>query len=198
MLPFGIVLERGLRALDAVELVDAVIRAGAELHVVEHEELGLGAEEGGVADAGRLQIVLGLLRGRARVAGVELAGRGLDDVADEDQLGLAANGSITAVAAIRHQDHVALVDRLPAGDRGAVEHDAVAERFLVDRGDVLRGVLPLAARIGEAQVDILDGILAEHLHHLRHAVRRGRLGLSRHTVSCPLRYPGMRPSERAP
>ena len=45
----------------------------------------LGAEHDGVADAGRGFIGLGALGGRARAAGVELAGRGLDDVADDDQ-----------------------------------------------------------------------------------------------------------------
>ena len=32
--------------------------------------------------------------------------------------------------AIGHQHHVGLVDRLPAGDRRAVEHDAVLEHVL--------------------------------------------------------------------
>ena len=182
MLPFGIILERGLWPLDAVELVDAVIRAGAELHVVEHEELGLGTDEAGVADARGFEILLGLLGRRARVAVVELAGRGFDDIADQDEARLGRERIHHRRVRVGHQDHVALVDRLPAGDRGAVEHDAVAERLFIDRGDVLRGVLPLAARIGEAKVHILDGMLAEHLHHLRHAACRGRLGLSRHTV----------------
>jgi hypothetical protein len=45
-------------------------------HVVEHEELGFGAEIDGVADAGRLQIGFGLLGDAARVAVVGLAGDG--------------------------------------------------------------------------------------------------------------------------
>ena len=48
---FRIVLQAGLRAFLAVDLVDAVIAAGAELYAVEHEELGFRAEERRVADA---------------------------------------------------------------------------------------------------------------------------------------------------
>ena len=62
------------------------------------------------------------------------------------------NGSMTAVAGVGHQDHVRLVDALPAGDRGAVEHLAVAEQVLVDEPCRDRDVLFLAARVGEAQV----------------------------------------------
>jgi 1,2-phenylacetyl-CoA epoxidase catalytic subunit len=47
-------------------------------------------------------------------------------------------------------------DRLPAGDRGAVEHEAFVEEVLVDLIGHDRHVLQLAARIGEADVDIGD------------------------------------------
>ena len=73
------------RQLDVVDLEAASGVAVLEADVVEHEEFGFGADEDGVADAGRLEIGLGALGGRARVAGVELAGRRLDDVADQDQ-----------------------------------------------------------------------------------------------------------------
>ena len=161
-----------LRAFLAVDLVDAVVAAGAEPHAVEHEELGLRAEERGVADARRLQIGLGLLRRGARVAVVRLAGGRLDDVAEQDQARLGGERIHHRGVGVRHQDHVGLVDRLPAGDRGAVEHDAVAEHLLLDGGDVLRGVLPLAARIGEPQVHVFHGMLGEHLQHLANAAVR--------------------------
>src|SRR3546814_2873908 len=64
--------------------VEAAVVAEAELHVVEHEELGFRADIGGVADAACLQIGFGALGGRARVACVEFAGRRFDDVADQD------------------------------------------------------------------------------------------------------------------
>src|SRR5262249_41242376 len=45
---------------------------------------------------------------------------------------------------------------LPSGDRRTVEHRAVGQHVFVDQRKVERHMLPLAARIGEAQVDELD------------------------------------------
>ncbi len=186
---FGVVLERRLRPLLAVDLVDPIVAANAELHAVEDEELGLGPDEGGVADATRLQELLGLLRGRAGVAVVGLASGRLDDVADQDQARLGGKRVHHRGLGVRQQDHVRLVDRFPAGDRGAVEHDAVAKHLLVDGGDVLRRVLPFPARVGEPQIDIFDGVLLQHLHHLADAVAV--------PVAWPLRHPSCPQSCRA-
>ena len=181
---FRIVLDAGLRTFLAVELIGAVVAAGAEPDTVEHEEFGFRPEEACVADAGRLQVRLGLLRGGTRIAVVWLAGRWLDDIADQDQAGLGGERVHHRGVGIRHQDHVGLVDCLPTGDRGAVEHDAVAERLFLDGGDVLRGVLPLAARIGEPQVHIFHGMLGEHLQHFTDAAGRA-CRLSRHEWYSP-------------
>ena len=45
---------------------------------------------------------------------------------------------------------------LPAVDGRAVEHNAVAKYGFVDCAKGLRRVVPLAARIGEAEVDKLN------------------------------------------
>jgi hypothetical protein len=58
------------------------------LDAVEDEELGFRAEVGGVADAGGLQVGLGALGDRTRVAVVALAVGRLDHVAGDDQRGL--------------------------------------------------------------------------------------------------------------
>ena len=189
---FRVVLHVGARALDRVEAEVAEIAARAELHIVEHEELGLGAEERRVADAGGLQIGLGALRGGARVARVHLAGRRLDDVAEQDHLRLGGERIHAGRLGVRHQDHVGLVDRLPAGDRGAVEHDAFLEDLGLDRGDVLRGVLPLAARVGEAEVNVFDAVLLDHLHDLGDGgIAPASCRLLRHRVrSCSSACPG--------
>jgi hypothetical protein len=73
----------------------------------------------------------------------------------------AKNGSIVAVTGVGHQAHVGFVDRLPAGNRRAVEHQAFGERVLFDHADVEGHVLPLAARIGEAQVDVFDVVVLD-------------------------------------
>ena len=144
------------RQFVGVELEAGVVGIGPEAHVVEHEEFGFGAEKGGVADAGRLQIGFGLLGDAARVAVIGLAGGGIENVADDDQRGSREERVHAGRGRVRHQRHVGFVDRLPAGDRGAVEHQAVGEGVFVDQRLVEGDVLPLAARIGEAQVHILD------------------------------------------
>jgi hypothetical protein len=71
------------------------------------------------------------------------------------------------------QLHVGLVDRLPAGDRGAVEHGAIGEEVLIDHVDVEGDVLHLAAHVGEADVDIFDVLLfdfSQDILVVRHGV----------------------------
>src|SRR6185312_17542200 len=65
---------------------------------------------------------------------------------------------------VRHQAHVRLIDRLPAGDRRTVEHLAFRKRVFLDHADVEGDVLPLAARIGEAEIDVFHVVILDHLH----------------------------------
>src|SRR2546423_2772491 len=51
------------------------------------------------------------------------------------------------------------MDRLPSGDGGTVEHRALGEEILVHHRKIEGDVLPLAARIGEAEIDGLDLLL---------------------------------------
>ena len=155
---FGVGVGRQFRG---VELEAGVVGVGGVAHVVEHEELGLGAEKHGVADARRLDHGFRLLGDAARVAVVGLAGGRLEHVADEDQGGLGEEGIDRRGDRIGHQAHVGFVDRLPAGDRGAVEHQAFGEGILLDHAGVERHVLPLAARIGETQVDVFHVVVLD-------------------------------------
>ena len=66
------------RRVDGVDLEAHLVHGDRVADVVEDEELGLGAHVGGVADAGGLEVGLGLERGAARVALVGLVGVGLD------------------------------------------------------------------------------------------------------------------------
>src|SRR4029078_12547649 len=72
---------------------------------------------------------------------------------------------------------LALVDSLPAGDGRAVEHLAFRESVFLDHGDVEGDVLPLAARVSEAEIDIFDVIVLDHLHDILR---------SRHCLHSPL------------
>ena len=66
-------------ALDRVDVVEALVRAGLVPGGVEDVELGLRAEVRGVGDAAAAQVVLGLAGDVARVAGVGLAGQRVVD-----------------------------------------------------------------------------------------------------------------------
>ena len=68
-----------------IQPVAAIVRIGRETHVVENEELGFGAEVSLVANAGLLQISLGLAGDAARVALIALVGGGLKNVAEHCQ-----------------------------------------------------------------------------------------------------------------
>src|ERR671930_2199781 len=58
------------------------------------------------------------------------------------------------------------MDRLPAGNRGAVEHDAFAEGVFVDGRNVDRDVLPFAARVREAQIGVFYVVVLDQFHHV--------------------------------
>ncbi len=139
-----------------VEGIEALVHRDVETHVVENEEFGFGTEKGGVAEAGAGEILLGRLGNGARIATVGLTGQRLDDIAGDGQRRLGEKRIDHGAAEIGHQHHVGFVDRLPAGDRGAVEHRTVGQKVFVNRGQIEGDVLPLSARVGEAQIDVLD------------------------------------------
>ncbi len=149
-----------------IQLVHHRIHLHFVANVVEHEEFGFRAEIGGVAEAGGGEMLLGALGDRAGIAVIELASRGLDHVTEDDQLGLGGERVENGGRQVRLQDHVGLVDALPAGDRRTVEHDAFAQQVLVDGHDMLGGVLPLAARIGEAEIDVFDVVFLDEFEDL--------------------------------
>ena len=160
----GEVLVGDVGALLAVDLVHRPFHRGGITHVVEDEELGLRPEIGLVAESGGDQVLLGLLGDRTRVAGIGLPGQRLMHIAKDDQRRLGGKRVENRGRAVRHQHHVRLVDRLPAGDRRTVEHHALVQEIFVDRPDVVSQMLPLAARIGEPEVDVFDVVLLDQIH----------------------------------
>jgi hypothetical protein len=134
--------------------------------VVEDEELGFGAEIGHIADAGGFQVGFGLLGGAARVALIGFAGVGLDDRAMQAQRLFGVERVDIGRCGVGHQLHVGGFDRLPAGDRRAVEHEAFFEEVLVDLIGHDGHVLQLAARVGEADVDIGDVLVLDRLQNV--------------------------------
>ena len=104
----GEFLTRSPSAVFGVDLVEHRVGFDLEADVVENEEFSFRAEEGGVADAGGDQMLLGALGDRAGIAVIKLAGGGLDDVAENDQLGLSGERIDHGGRSVRLQNHVGL------------------------------------------------------------------------------------------
>ncbi len=145
--------------------VDVVVRgvgAGVEPDRVEDVELGLGAEERGVRDAGGGEVGLGLLGDVARVAAVGLAGhRVLDEEVDVEVL-LLAERVEPGGGEVGDQGHVGLVDGLEAADRRAVEHQGLGR---VERRRGYGEVLQNAWQVAEADIDELHVVVLDELLH---------------------------------
>jgi len=169
------------RALHGVDFIGRTVHLVLPAHAVEDEELVLGTEHRAIGDARALQIRLGALADRTRVTLVTLHGGGLDDVATDVDRGLFKERVEDRSASLGHQDHVGLVDTLPSGDRGAVEHLAVAEQTFIHQLGGNGDVLLLTAGIGEAQVGPLHFLVLDHLDdvtggaHVRSVLKSSKL-----------------------
>ncbi len=136
------------------------------LDAVEDEELGFRTEVGGVANAAALEVGLGALGDRARVAVVALAVGRLDDVTGQDQGGLVHERVDEGRVGVRHQQHVGGLDALPAGNRRAVECMTFGELVFGEGRDRHADVLLLAAGVGETEVDEADFVLLDQGHDI--------------------------------
>jgi hypothetical protein len=139
-----------------VEVVVALVGRRLEPHVVEDEELRLGAEVGRVGDPRRLEVGLGLGRDVARVAAVGLVGERVDDREVHDQGLLDAERVEVGRRHVGQELHVRLVDRLEPADRAAVEGLADGEEVLVQRVRRNVEVLHDPGQVTEPDVDELD------------------------------------------
>ena len=122
--------------------------------VVEHEEFGFRSEKCLVADSGRFQIGFCLFGRPARVAFICFARVRLDDGAVQASRLLRVERVEIERFVVGHQFHVRSLDRLPAGDRRAVEHHSFFQHVLVERGGDQCHMLQLSARIRETQIDV--------------------------------------------
>jgi len=156
----GLLLRTGVpHTLDGVNGVVARVLVLVEPDVVEDEELGLGAEVGGVGQAGGHEMVLGLLGHVAGVTAVALPRyRVPHEAVDVERLVL-TEGVDHGGVGVGDQEHVRLLDLLEAPNRGAIEAVAVLEaigRQLVGgHGEVLHE----AGEVTEAEVDDLDALV---------------------------------------
>ena len=149
-----------------VHLVECAVHRVVPGHVVEHEEFVLRSEVRGIRNTGGLEIGLGAFGERARAAIVALHRGRLDHVATQVQGCLFGKEIDDGGRRIRHQDHVGLIDALPARDRGAVEHFPVLEQVLIDRSRGHADMLFLSFRVRETEVDELDLLILNEGEYL--------------------------------
>ncbi len=111
-----------------IDVIETGIRRLIETDVIEDKELGFGAKVSGVGDARILQIHLGFLRDPSRIAVVVLPRDGIDDVGrHHDGFRFVERIEENSIG-VRNQEHIALVDRRPPADTGAVDAEALFER----------------------------------------------------------------------
>ncbi len=149
-------------AFRAVDEMEGGIAGVAVADFVENEELGFRSEEGGVGDAGALEIRFRFFGDAARVAIVRLARDRIDDGANEAERRLGVEDVDPRRARIGDDKHVAGVDRAPAADAGAVEAEALGENFFVILGEGGGEMLPGARQIGELEVHEFDLVVLDH------------------------------------
>ena len=158
-----------------------LVLRGAELDVLEDEELGLWAEVSGIGDAALLEMSLSLARDIARIACVRRARHArLRDVADQAQRRIGGERVHDGGRGVGNQQHVALVDLLEAANARPVKPDALREDRFVEGAQRNTEMLPHAKDIGELEV-----------HHPRAMILRQSQCLPRghrHAVSPPSAY----------
>ena len=139
-----------------IDLIRHFVGGNLIAHVVEDEEFSFGAEIGSVANARGFQIGFRLQRDLARATIISLVCVGLDHVAMHAECFLGIEGVHVDRCRIGHQFHVGLVNRLPSGNRGPVEHKAFFKEVFVDQIRHQRHVLQLAFGVGKTDVDVFD------------------------------------------
>src|SRR5690606_15795891 len=97
-----------------------------------------------------------------RIARIVLASDGILHVADHhNRLELGERIDEGRVG-LRQEQHVALVNRLPATNARAVEPEAILEQVLGELGNGDAEMLPYARKIHKAEIRALDIILPAH------------------------------------
>jgi hypothetical protein len=155
--PEVVLLAAGIpAALFGVDEIVALVLILIEADVIENEELGFGAEVGGVGEAAVLEKHLGLLGDPAGVALVALLGDRIFHVADHHQGGGLGERIHDGRVRIGDQEHIALVDRRPTADARSIHAEAFFEALQSQFADRVGDVMLQARDVGESQVDLLD------------------------------------------
>jgi hypothetical protein len=146
-----------------IDLVEAALRGGLVLDVVEDEELGLGCKECGVGDAGGSEVGLGFLGHAAGIAVVRVTGARVHDREVQREGLLHAERVEERGGNVRNELHVRLGDALETADRRSVEELSVDEEVRVNALGGHVEVLLNAREVGEANIDELNVFVFDEL-----------------------------------
>ena len=152
-----------IRTFFGVEFEERAVHLNGEAHVVKHEEFCFWTKENVGAQAGIFNQLLSLLCGTAWVTLVKLTGDRILYVTEDNQLGLGGERIHHSGFHVWNQQHVGLVNSLPASDGRTIEHNAFVESIFIHGVRAHRQMLKLAARIGEANVNIFYVVFFDHL-----------------------------------
>ncbi len=142
--------------LDGVNQVEGLVVGGRITDLVEDEEFRLGSKVSGIGDAGRFQVGFCLAGDETRIASIAFLGDRVVDIADKAEGRDLGKRVDLGSGGVRHDGHVAVVDRLPATDRRPVKAETFFEDVLAEFADRGGKVLPDPDEIEKFVVHHLD------------------------------------------
>lgn len=149
-----------------IDAMVGVVRALAEAGVIENKELGFRSDVGGVGQAGGFHVLFALLSDVARVAAVSLLGDRVQNGAGDGHRRAHHERIDESGAGIRHDQHVAFVNRLPAADTGTVKAVTVFKRAQLQLVGRHGKVLPSPREVLETEVNEFDRILLDQFKNV--------------------------------
>src|SRR5205823_15066032 len=120
-----------------------------EAEQVEEVELRLRSPVADVGDSRPLQVLLRLLGDEARVSGVGLPGDRVDDIADQKKRLVRKDRIDRRRVWVRHEEHVALIDRLEPADARAVKSKPFLEAVDLQLAQRQAEVLPRPRKVDD-------------------------------------------------
>ncbi len=136
-----------------INFVKPAVQAVAPAGFIKNEKFRFRTEKGRVGYAGRLQVRLRTFCQGTRAAFVALHGGRLQYVTTQIQGRFIIERIHHCRFRVRHQQHIRLIDPLPAGNGRTVKHLAVFEKLVCDGINRHGYMLFLASRITEPQVN---------------------------------------------
>ena len=151
--------------LYAIDVEVALVGILIKPYIVKDKKLRLRTNEAGVGNARALEIVGGLAGDIAGIARIVLACDRVLNVADHGERGDRHKRINNSGVGHGHQQHVALVDGLPAPDTRSIKSQTVFEDILFEFSNRDREVLPRAEKISKPKIDCFHFLLATHRKH---------------------------------